>query len=201
MLRAIAEAAESGPSQIIMVLAPGMREFIYAPLKEALGLAFIPSVDLHYAEQPQPAGLGDAIPQTEKLVGKDPFAVLLSGDVVRERIGRTAYPREPLRQMEDAQVAAAASVPKSKLYRYVVAKVGSKENIPNILPITQLIEKTVSSHPIFRSTRTFSIVGRYLFHPDIPPIARAKGEKIAQCSLLLPCCFCAKQGRSFMPAS
>jgi transcriptional regulator with XRE-family HTH domain len=46
LLRAMAEAAESGISRIILVLAPGMRESLYAPLKEALGLALIPSVDL-----------------------------------------------------------------------------------------------------------------------------------------------------------
>jgi UTP-glucose-1-phosphate uridylyltransferase len=67
------------------------------------------------------------------VVGQEPFAVLLPDDVVRERIGRTAYPRElrrmmdALRQMEGAQMVAVASVPRSKLSRYGVAKVGSKK--------------------------------------------------------------------------
>jgi UTP-glucose-1-phosphate uridylyltransferase len=42
-----------------------------------------------------------------------------------------------------------------------------KKITPNILPIIQLIEKPASTHSIFRSTRAFGIVGRYLLRPDI----------------------------------
>jgi UTP--glucose-1-phosphate uridylyltransferase len=183
LLQALAEATESGISEVILVLAPGMIDSLYTPLKEALELAVAPSIKLQFAEQARPEGLGDAILQAEELVGKEPFAVLLPDDVVQERIGRTAYPRELRRMMEafsqldGAYLVAVAPVPKSKLPQYGVAKVGSKEVIPNILPIIQLIEKPIPSHPIFHSTRTFGIVGRYLLRPDIFRPLRELREK------------------------
>src|SRR5262249_42134001 len=100
LLQSIGEATESGITDIILVLAPWMIESLYTPLKDALDLAVAPSIKLQCAQQSSPDGLGDAILQAEEFVGEDPFAVLLPDDVVRERIGRAAYPRE-LRRMMD----------------------------------------------------------------------------------------------------
>jgi UTP--glucose-1-phosphate uridylyltransferase len=183
LLRSIAEATESGITDIILVLAPGMTDSLYTPLKDALELAVAPSIKLQCVHQPSLDGLGDAILQTEELIGKEPFAVLLPDDVVRERIGRAAYPRELRRMMDTfsqqdcAHLVAVASVPKSKMPQCGVAKVAAKEIISNVFPVSQLVEKPDLSHPIFRSERIHGIVGRYLLSPDIFRTLRKLKEK------------------------
>lgn len=183
LLRAIGEAAGSGISKIVVVLAPGMAESLFAPLREALELAVVPAVKLQSVAQAIPQGLGDAILQAEKLVGAEPFAVLLPDDVVQEQTGRTASPRELRRmmgafsQLDDAYLVAVASVPKSKMPQYGVVRVGAKEVMPDLLPVVQLVEKPAQSHAILRSARIWGIVGRYLLRPDIFRPLRELSEK------------------------
>jgi UTP--glucose-1-phosphate uridylyltransferase len=59
-----------------------------------------------------------------------------------------------------------------------VVEVGTKEVMPNILPIKQFVEKPEPAHAIYRSTRAFGIVGRYLLQPSIfPPLRQFKEEE------------------------
>ena len=173
LLGAIAEAADSGISKIVLVLAPGMVDSIYSPLKAALEMAVVPRVELLYCEQALPRGLGDAVLQTEALVDGKPFAVLLPDDVIRQRVGRSSLPSEFHRMMEifrqlgDSSLIAVTSLPKSKMSNYGIAKLGAKAVISNVRPIIQLVEKPEPAHPILRSLRAFGIVGRYLMQPDI----------------------------------
>jgi UTP--glucose-1-phosphate uridylyltransferase len=183
LLRAIGEAAGSGINKIVVVLAPGMAESLFAPLKEALELAIVPAIKIQSAVQAIPEGLGDAILQAEKLVGEEPFAVLLPDDVVQEQTDRPAHPRELCRmmrafsQLDDAYLVAVASVPKSKMPQYGVVRVGAKEVMPDLLPVVQLVEKPAQSHAILRSVRILGIVGRYLLRPDIFHPLRELREK------------------------
>jgi UTP--glucose-1-phosphate uridylyltransferase len=183
LLGAIGEAAESGISNIIVVLAPGMAESLFMPLKKTFELAIVPTLKLRSVEQAKPQGLGAAILETEALVGTQPFAVLLPDDVVQERIGRTAYSRELRRmmeaasQLEGANLVAVASVSKTRMPQCGVVKVGAKELLPGLRPIAQLVEKPAPLHPIFRSPRTAGIVGRYLLRPAIFPLLRELKEE------------------------
>jgi UTP--glucose-1-phosphate uridylyltransferase len=173
LLGAIAEAADSGVSKVVLILAPGMVDSIYSPLKTALDLAVVPHVELLYCEQALPQGLGDAVLQAEALVDGKPFAVLLPDDVIRQRVGRSTLPSEFRRMVEffrrlgDVSLIAVTSLPKAKMSNYGIAKVGAKAVISNVRPITQLVEKPDHAHPILRSPRAFGIVGRYLMQPDI----------------------------------
>ena len=194
LLGAIGEAAESGISKIILVLAPGMAESLFMPLKKALELAILPTIKLHSVVQAKPQGLGDAILTTEELVGAEPFAVLLPDDIVQERIGRTAFPRELRRMMEafsqldGANLVAVAVVPKTRMPQCGVVKVGAKEIVPGLLSITQLVEKPAPIHSIFRSPRILGIVGRYLLRSDIfHPLRelKEKGDGLVQLTTAL----------------
>lgn len=173
LLRVIAEAVESGITGIILVLPPGTVESLYTPLKEALNLASAPIIKLLYAEQSSSAELGDAILEAESLVGNAPFAVLLPDEVINQRTGRTAYPRElrlmidKLKRLGQANMIAVASAQKSKLLQRWAVEVGSKAIMAETYPVTQLIEKPSLSHPIPRSGQIFGVVGRYLLQPDI----------------------------------
>lgn len=171
LLSAMSEASESGISNIILVLAPGTIEPLYTPLKEALNLAIVPSIKLHYCEQAKSEGLGDAILQAKELVGEEPFVVLLPDDVVRERVGH--YSRElhrmveAFKQLNNAYLVMVAPVPKTKMPYCGVAQVGTQEIVSRIRPIVKLVEKPRSGDEICEAPQVFGIVGRYLLQPDI----------------------------------
>ena len=175
LLRAIGEAVDSGITNVVLVLAPGMVESLFAPIREALTLATAPPVTLQYVEQAKPDGLGDAVLQAEKLVGRELFAVLLPDDLLG-RQGKSAGPRQLQRMgaalslMQEAYLVAVARIPKSRLSQCGVARLGSKAAFADVLPVDQLIERPDPSELIDRSSQTFGIVGRYILGPDIFPI-------------------------------
>jgi UTP--glucose-1-phosphate uridylyltransferase len=179
----IGEAAEAGIRKIVLVLAPGSVEPLYRPIKEALDLMVVPSLEHCSCEQARPEGLGDAVLQAEALVGRGPFAVLLPDDVLREpgprKTHATEFHRmmEAIAQLEEGQVVAVHHVPKSKMPHCGVARLAAKEVMPRIFPIEELIEKPDPSHPICRGERAYGIVGRYLLQPAIFKALRALKKK------------------------
>jgi UTP--glucose-1-phosphate uridylyltransferase len=173
LLRVISEAVQCGISDVVLVLAPGAIESLYAPLSEALSIATLPYVTLHFCEQAKPGGLGNAILQAEELVKREPFAVLLPDDVIRERKEDAVSPTQlrlmmnAFRQLGEANLMAITSVPRSKISQYGIVEVSSEKVIPGIRSITRLVEKPDLTHPITQSQHSFGIVGRYLLQPDI----------------------------------
>jgi dTDP-glucose pyrophosphorylase/transcriptional regulator with XRE-family HTH domain len=175
LLRAIGEAVDSGITNIVLVLAPGMVESLFAPIREALTLATAPPITLQYVEQAKPDGLGDAVLQTEQLVGRETFAVLLPDDLVG-REEKSAWPRQ-LRRMGatlsligDAYLVAVARVPKSRMSHGGVAELGSKAELADVFPVVQLIERPDPSEISDRSNQILRIVGRYVLGPDVFPM-------------------------------
>lgn len=171
--RAVGEAAETGISEIAVVLPPGTEERLFDPIREALSIAIAPALKLHAVEQPAPLGLGDAILRAETFIGDQPFAVVLPDDVIQPRIGRSTSAQDLSRmmqsfsQLEGASLLAVASVPKSKMTQCGVAKLGAKEALPDVYPVHQLIERPDTGDSIYRSNRSFGIVGRYLLSPEV----------------------------------
>lgn len=184
LLRSIREAAECGISEVVIVLAPGMKDSLFTPLKESFDLMLIPSVNLRYCVQHRRDGLGDAVLRAEELVGRQPFAVLLPDDIPAAQAGQAAYARE-LRKMMDVQarlgsahLVAVSAVPRTKMRQYGVAEVGDPKGMTGAAHISQLIEKPDSSHPISKSPRALGIVGRYLFNHEIfSALAELEREK------------------------
>ncbi len=176
LLRAIREAVEAGITDIVLILAPGAADLLYEPLKAALEIAVVPSIQLRYVEQARPMGLGDAILQAESLVGMSPFAVLLPDDVVLKRAGRLTS-AQTLSLMMDAFsqlsllsggfLIAVSQVPKHKMPSCGIVELGSDQCLPNVRSIKRLAEKPALSDPICRKQNVQGIVGRYLLHPSV----------------------------------
>jgi UTP--glucose-1-phosphate uridylyltransferase len=173
LLRAIREAAESGITNITLVLAPGAVDALYLPLKESLELSVVPPIQLQCAEQRSPEGLGDAILCAEALVGKEAFAVLLPDDFVHNRTSRGAKSRalrlmmDAFGQLDSASFLAVKPMAKSRMPYCGVARVGTEKIIPGILPVEKLVEKPEGTHPICRHERAFGIVGRYVLQQEV----------------------------------
>jgi dTDP-glucose pyrophosphorylase len=194
LLRAIGEAAGLGVTEVVLVLAPGMVESIYAPLRMALDMALIPRVELRYCLQQEPEGLGDAVLQAEGYVGGAPFALVLPDDLVDERGARAGRPGE-LRRMAEAlavepgaNFVLVAPVPKSKIPQYGIAVVGEPGRPEGCRPVTRLVEKPGQDDSSLLPAQTFGIVGRYILQPEIfEPLKelKARGERPVQLTAAL----------------
>jgi UTP--glucose-1-phosphate uridylyltransferase len=116
-----------------------------------------------YVRQKEQLGLGHAVLMAKELVGHEPFAVILSDDVVVADppcIGQLvrAYERT------HASVVAVMEVPQSETSRYgVIATDGPVADDPRLHRVTGLVEKPQPED----APSNLAIIGRYILTPKI----------------------------------
>jgi UTP--glucose-1-phosphate uridylyltransferase len=122
-------------------------------------------IDVSYVRQKEALGLGHAVLRARELVGPEPFAVVLSDDVIASEI-------PCLRQLLDiheffaAPVLAVMEVPRESLSSYGVvdaepiAHKGSKDRLYRI---RDMVEKPKASE----APSNLAIIGRYVLTPEI----------------------------------
>ncbi len=174
----VEEAAAAGLSQIVLVNSPGKRilEDHFAPPaaldavlarrgKSALldGLRDLTAgIDLSTAYQAEPLGLGHAVLVSRERIGDEPFAVVLSDDVI------DADP-PALRQMlaayaeVDGPVLLVERVPREAVGRYGV--IAGDPLGGGVYKVTDLVEKPAPHE----APSDLAIIGRYLLTPDVYP--------------------------------
>ncbi|HRC26537.1 MAG TPA: UTP--glucose-1-phosphate uridylyltransferase [Alphaproteobacteria bacterium] len=129
-------------------------------LMDRLKSADLPEGSLFLTRQPKPLGLGHAIWCARKLVGDEPFAVLLPDDVVQARRGC-------LSQMVDAytelggNLVAVMDVPREDTRKYGVVDPASDDG--RIVRVRGLVEKPDPA----KAPSTISIIGRYILQPEV----------------------------------
>ena len=120
-------------------------------------------INFAYVRQGEPLGLGHAVLVTKELVGQEPFAVILSDDVI------DASP-PALKQMIDVfdrvggPVLCVERVPREEISRYgVIAYEADSSMPPGTYRVTDLVEKP----PVAEAPSDLAIIGRYILTPDI----------------------------------
>ena len=127
---------------------------------DAVRATEIGSGKLFYTRQQQPLGLGHAVWCARKLVGDEPFAVLLPDDVV---LAGTPC----LQQMVEAynevggNIVAVVDVPREHTNRYGILDVGSDDG--RLAAVKGLVEKPKPEV----APSTLSIIGRYILQPEL----------------------------------
>ena len=122
-----------------------------------------------YTRQPEPLGLGHAVRCAAKLVGGEPFAVLLADDLVLSD-------RPCLAQMVEVHaetggnVVAVMDVPRAQTSRYGVLDVVSDDG--RLAKAQGLIEKPKPE----AAPSTLSIIGRYVLQPEVMTELAGVGE-------------------------
>jgi UTP--glucose-1-phosphate uridylyltransferase len=117
-------------------------------------------VRISYVRQREALGLGHAILQARDLVGDEPFAVMLSDDIVDAE-------RPALRQMldvyekYDAPVLGTMQVEGEAISRFGV--IDAEEVGEGVYKIKDMVEKP----PFERAPSNLAIIGRYILTPDI----------------------------------
>lgn len=119
--------------------------------------------DFFYVRQNMPLGLGHAVLRTMDLVGDEPFAVVLSDDVIDSRV-------PVLKQMIDVcgaygagAVLAVQKVPRDQVSRYGIIK-GRKIG-PGVHEVVDMVEKPMPG----KAPSTLAIIGRYILPPSVFP--------------------------------
>ena len=127
---------------------------------DAVRATEIGSGKLFYTRQQQPLGLGHAVWCARKLVGDEPFAVLLPDDVV---LAGTPC----LQQMVEAynevggNIVAVVDVPREHTNRYGILDVASDDG--RLAAVKGLVEKPKPEV----APSTLSIIGRYILQPEL----------------------------------
>lgn len=115
---------------------------------------------LFLTRQPKPLGLGHAIWCAKKLVGNEPFAILLPDDIVH-------HPQGCLSQMVEAynelggNVVAVKDVPLEDTQKYGILDIEQEQG--SYVGIKGLVEKPKPEE----APSTLSIIGRYILQPEV----------------------------------
>jgi UTP--glucose-1-phosphate uridylyltransferase len=119
--------------------------------------------DYFYVRQNMPLGLGHAVLRAMDLVGEEPFAVILSDDVIDSKV-------PVLRQMIDVyerysadSVLAIERVPREQVSRYGIIK--GKKIAEGVYEVLDMVEKPKPA----KAPSDLAIIGRYILSPAVFP--------------------------------
>ena len=172
----VEEAVASGLTQVILVSSPGntmiedhfdrhpdLEEILERRGKSALldGLRAVSrEIELSTVFQDQPLGLGHAVLASRELVDSEPFAVVLSDDVI------DADPpalRQMLAVFDDVEgpVVLVERVPRDAVHRYGI--IAGESLGGGVYRVNDLVEKPSPED----TPSDLAIIGRYLLTPDV----------------------------------
>ncbi len=175
---AIDEARAAGIKEFIFVTSRGKSAledyFDYAPqlenelrkknkndLMETLKTTYMDSGAIAYIRQHKPMGLGHAVWCARRLVGNEPFAVILPDDVI-------AADKPCLAQMVEAYqetggcMVAAMRVPDEKASSYGILDADS-DTVNRQISVRGMVEKP----PLGEAPSNLAVIGRYILTPDV----------------------------------
>lgn len=131
-------------------------------MAEKVKASEIPAGQLFLTRQPKPLGLGHAIWCAKKLIGDDPFAILLPDDVVLNPGGPGCLAQmiETYNQT-GGNLVAVMDVPREKTASYGILDIKSDDG--KRVDIKGLVEKPKPEN----APSTLSIIGRYILQPEL----------------------------------
>jgi UTP--glucose-1-phosphate uridylyltransferase len=173
---AVEEAADSGITDVTMVLSPGkellLRHFEPAPALEryleerdkpealekirAIGAG----VKVGQVEQAEPLGLGHAVLQARDAIGDEYFAGLLPDDIIRHARPVIAQMID-VHEKYDCTVLAVRKVPREAISRYGSIEIGGQEG--RVYEVKHLVEKPAAAD----APSDLAVMGRYILSPKI----------------------------------
>lgn len=120
----------------------------------------MPAGKLFLTRQPRPLGLGHAIWCAKKLVGDEPFAILLPDDIINHPEGCLSQMLETYNEY-GGNVVAVKDVPREDTSKYGILDVQSDDG--KTVDVKGLVEKPKAED----APSTLSIIGRYILQPQV----------------------------------
>ena len=120
-------------------------------------------MDCVFIRQPRPLGLGHAVLCAERVVGNDPFAVLLADDLMVGKAGGPSVLQQMVAAYEKSPgtVLAVQDVPREETRRYGVVDVHGV--IDTMAEVLGMVEKPVPEV----APSTLAVAGRYILTPAV----------------------------------
>jgi len=120
-------------------------------------------MDCVFIRQPRPLGLGHAVLCAERVVGNDPFAVLLADDLMVGTSGGPSVLQQMVSSYETRPgiVLAVQDVPREETRRYGVVDVRGAED--TVSEVFGMVEKPVPEV----APSTLAVAGRYILTPSV----------------------------------
>ncbi|MGR3741456.1 UTP--glucose-1-phosphate uridylyltransferase GalU [Companilactobacillus sp. DQM5] len=118
-------------------------------------------VNLYYARQAHPKGLGDAVLMAKSFVGNEPFVVMLGDDLMQDKVPLT---KQLINDYEEthASTLAVMQVPEDEVSKYGVID-PEGETAPGLYNVNTFVEKPDKED----APSNLAIIGRYLLTPEI----------------------------------
>ncbi|MGB0441405.1 MAG: UTP--glucose-1-phosphate uridylyltransferase GalU [Pseudohongiellaceae bacterium] len=114
-----------------------------------------------YTRQVEMKGLGHAISVGGRLIGREPFAVVLADDYCVTEGPGVLSQMVALYQRFGCSVVAIEEVPREETYRYGV--IAGEEEEPGIIRISDMVEKPAPED----APSNLAIIGRYVLTPEV----------------------------------
>jgi UTP--glucose-1-phosphate uridylyltransferase len=118
--------------------------------------------DVAYVRQKEALGLGHAVLRAKELVGHEPFAVVLSDDIIASKTPCVKQLIDVYNQY-GATVLALMEVPNDQISAYGVVDATPVEGSDNLFSINNMVEKPKAAD----APSNLAIIGRYVLTPDI----------------------------------
>ena len=174
---AIDEARDAGITEFIFVTSRGKGAledyFDHAPeleaslakkgktdLLETLESTNMDSGAIAYIRQHRPLGLGHAVACAQRLVGDEPFAVILPDDVISGEPGCLKQMVEAYEETGGAMVAA-MEVPQNKTSSYGILDI--ENDMGSIVQAKGMVEKPAQG----QAPSNLAVIGRYILPPSV----------------------------------
>lgn len=129
-----------------------------------------------YIRQQEPLGLGHAVWCAKRLVGDEPFAVILADDLILADTPCLAQMTAAREKIGGGNMLAVMEVPKAHTSRYGILSPGEEQG--KLIEIKGLVEKPAPAD----APSNLAVIGRYILEPNIFPLlekqARGAGNEI-----------------------
>lgn len=126
----------------------------------------IDEASFSYTRQGEMRGLGDAILQGRRLVGDEPFGVVLADDLcLNEDLGVLKQMVQLYKQFH-CSIVAVEEVPRERIHKFGV--IAGNEIKPGLWQVTDMVEKPAAED----APSNMAIIGRYILTPDIFELIR-----------------------------
>lgn len=179
---AVEEAARSGMEQVIIVTSRGKQSIrhhfqrspeLEAALEESGKTSLLHEIrkiralpEISYVNQEEQMGLGHAILMAKELVGNEPFAAILSDDIISSEVPVLKQILEAFEQCESS-IIAVEHIDRADVPKYGIIE--PKKSANRLYQVLRLVEKPQPAE----APSDLGIVGRYILTPAIFAIIAA----------------------------
>ena len=151
-------------------------------LKEIKDLSKL-NISMQSIRQGEPKGLGHAILCARKLVGKEPFAVILPDMLISKENGNAGDSLKEMRlnfEKEEISSVLLGKAKKADISKYGIAQIKKSSKSPGI----GFIEKIIEKPSIKKAPSNLYAAGRYIFNNDfLVYLSKVKPDKLNEIQL------------------